>query len=335
MKQHMSEDWMRLSKDKSKKPKRARINLDNRFSLVFWYEDGKAPKVRAIHECPVWPKRILVDAVDICEELGIQTTLLEYYDMRSCQWITCSLSYPHDVKRDGYLLLTLLETPCLGLDKYIQQATSKDTHFRYNMAGERVSVRQKLLQRKTELPPFLVSLSDNDDEVIIVEGPSRPKRHAEDDVDINSRPSQRRCSQLAGPSTPCPPSPSLSSLQFNDMSIPFSPLSQSSSLTTMSSHATSESPPSAPEDIYVPRGVNWPEGMYVIDMARGFHRIDQGGKGILKARLFTVFGREIPISTYRDQRRYWKALTQEQRDKLIACGHASAGLWSNVPKVKK
>jgi hypothetical protein len=48
------------------------------------------------------PKWILLDAVDICEDLDIHVTLLEYYDMRSSQWITCSLSYPHDIKRDGY-----------------------------------------------------------------------------------------------------------------------------------------------------------------------------------------------------------------------------------------
>jgi hypothetical protein len=36
--QHLSEDWMRPPEDKTKKPKRVRINLDNRFSIVFWHE---------------------------------------------------------------------------------------------------------------------------------------------------------------------------------------------------------------------------------------------------------------------------------------------------------
>lgn len=39
IREHMSEDWMRPPEDRTKKPKRVnRINLDNRFSLVFWYE---------------------------------------------------------------------------------------------------------------------------------------------------------------------------------------------------------------------------------------------------------------------------------------------------------
>ena len=75
--------------------------------------------------------------------------------------------------------------------------------------------------------------------------------------------------------------------------------------------------------------------MYAVDMAQGFHQLDQGGMGVLKARLFTVFGQEIPVSTYRDQHRNWKALTQRQRDELKAVGHVLAGLWSQVPKAKK
>jgi hypothetical protein len=38
IKQHMSEDWMRPTEDKTTTPRRVRINLDNRFSLVFWHE---------------------------------------------------------------------------------------------------------------------------------------------------------------------------------------------------------------------------------------------------------------------------------------------------------
>jgi hypothetical protein len=118
----------------------------------------------------VWPKWILLDAVDICDELDIRATLLEFYDMRSCQWITCSLSYPHDVKRDGYLLLRLLNTSCLDLEKYIKQATTKPPHLRNNMAGEHAGIRQKLQQRKVVPPRFLVSPSDDDsDEMEIVE----------------------------------------------------------------------------------------------------------------------------------------------------------------------
>ena len=38
IKQHLSEDWMRPPEDKTRKPKRVKLNLDNRFSIVFWHE---------------------------------------------------------------------------------------------------------------------------------------------------------------------------------------------------------------------------------------------------------------------------------------------------------
>ena len=243
--------------------------------------------------------------------------------MRSCQWITCSLSYPHDVKKDGYLLLRLLKTSCLDLEKYIQQLSTKDPHLRNNIAGERAGVRQKLQQRRIEPPHFLVNLSDDDtDEIVFVKSPRILKRRAEDVVDLN-RPSQRQRSELAGPiSQP---------LSFTHHDSPPSPPIMTLTPTT----SRPASPVSFPEDIYVPKEARWPDGMYTIDMARGFHQLDQGGTSVLKARLFTVFGREIPISTYRDQRRRWKALTQRQRDELQAAGRVPAGLWSRVPKMKK
>lgn len=62
---------------------------------------------------------------------------------------------------------------------------------------------------------------------------------------------------------------------------------------------------------------------------------DPRGTGVLKARLSTVFGREIPVSTYRDQLHNWRALTQGQRDELKAVGCVPAGLRSLVPESKK
>ncbi|KAF8953098.1 hypothetical protein BDZ97DRAFT_632600 [Flammula alnicola] len=340
--QHMSEDWMRPTVDNTKKSKRVpRVNLDNRFSLVFWHEDEKAPKIRAVHECPLWPKWILMDALDIRTEFDIHATLLEYYDTRSSQWITCTLSYPHDVKKDGSLLLRLLGTSCLGLENHVLQSTSKDTHLRFNMAGERAGVRQQLQKRKTERPPFVVNLCDDEDEVVIVEKGDRPllKRQIEDDLDLNMRPSQRHCSYLEEHTTPRHPSPSSTSLRY-DTPPSFSPFSRSSSIT-MSPRPASPTP--SLEEIYMPATLKpWPAGMYAIDMARAFRLIDKLAEKLdrnkdrikLDDRLFTVFSKKIPTTTYHDHRRYWKALTENQRADLIQAGHTPDGLWSLVPKVK-
>lgn len=328
IKEHMSEDWMRPVVDNTKKPKRRnRINLDNTFSLIFWHMDGKPPKRRAIHECPLWPKWILLDDVNVREELDIQARLLEYFDTRSLQWITCTPSYPHTVKKDGFLLLRLLGTECLGLDELIQQAITKDTHLRYNMTAERTAIKKQLQQRKLVPPPYLVQFvskddeDDEDDAVVFVEQQQMPpklKRQREDTVDANPRPSERQRSN--------PESTTTTPLRQHFSPFPRSP-------TTSSRASPCPSLPTTP--IHVPEtSKRWPAGMYAIDMSLGFHQVDQS-KTLLDESLLNVFGKKIPPNTYRDQRRYWKALTQEQRDTFKNAGRTPAGLWSAVPKRSK
>ena len=264
------------------------------------------------------------DAVNVHEELDIQALLLEYFDTQSSQWITCTPSYPHTVKKDGFLFLRHLGTECLSLDELIQQATIKDTHLRYNITAERTGIKKQLQQRKIAPPPYLVQyVSDNDDEhdkLVFVEQqePPRLKRQLEDDVDANPQPSQRQRSNLESATT-TPVRQPLS---------PFSPSPTSSSIA-------SPCPILPTTPIHVPEtSKRWPAGMYAINMSLGFHQVNQL-KTRLDESLLTVFGKKIPPNTYRDQRRYWMALTQEQRDNFKNAGRTPAGLWSAVPKRSK
>ncbi|KAF8156681.1 hypothetical protein B0H34DRAFT_783088 [Crassisporium funariophilum] len=310
IKAHMTEVWMRPELDNTKQPKRRnRINLNNTFSLVFWHMDGKPPKRRAIHDCPLWPKWILMDAVNICKELDIQAFLLEYFDVRSLQWITCTWSYPHTVKKDGFLLLRLLGTECLGLNDYIQESMRRDTHLQHNMTAERTSIKKQLQQRRAVPQPHLVHyVSDNNDnkeeEVVFVsrKEPLRLKREVEEDADVNPRPSQ--CQRLDTESTPhhLPLPPFTPTPPFSPTShcLPLPPFLPSPS-PTISSMA-SPCPMSPTMSIHNPETSKWwPAGMYVIDMSIGFHQVNEL-KTLLDERLLTVFRKKIPPNTYRDQR---------------------------------
>ncbi|KAF8804504.1 hypothetical protein BYT27DRAFT_7071774, partial [Phlegmacium glaucopus] len=343
--QHMNKDWMRPTVDNTKKAKRPnRVNLDNRFSLVLWLDDGKPPKICAVHECPRWPKWILMDDIALKEELAIEATLLEYYDTRTSQWITCGLSYPHDVKRDGSLLLRLLGTlSCLDLEKHIQQTTSREAHFRSNMAHERSDMRRRIRKWNIEASPFVVSLSDDEDDVEIVEFQSSPslqrKRQHDDELDSNAhelgnnpRPLQR--SRYESPTT-LDQSLSLS-FPHHDTPKSFSPLpSRSSSVTTVSPRPTTLS---LDDEVFVPETSKpWPAGMYAVDMALGFERVrnlEKKAAGNLQSRLLVAFGRKIPTTTYHDHMGYWKALTEQQHVNFKQAGRTVEGLWSTIPKVK-
>ncbi|KAJ3497492.1 hypothetical protein NLJ89_g10344 [Agrocybe chaxingu] len=134
---HLNSTWMRPTVDNTAKPRRAtRINLDNHFYIVFWGQAGKPPVVHAIHECPQWPKWILMDAGDVREELGIRTKMLEFYNVPRRQWVGCSPSYPHDVKKDGHLFLRHYGVVCDGFEEQLKLATTKLMHFHDNQPGE-------------------------------------------------------------------------------------------------------------------------------------------------------------------------------------------------------
>jgi len=197
----------------------------------------------------------------------------------------------------------------------------KDTHLRHNMTAERAGIKKQLQQRKIEPPAYLIQyVSDDDDEVVFVERrePPRLKRAPEEDVDVNPRPSQRQRSNTASTTT-------------TPLRLLLSPFSPSPTTSSMASPC----PISPTMPIHVPEtSKRWPAGMYAIDMSLGFHQVDQL-KTLLDESLLTVFGKKIPPNTYRDQRRYWKALTQEQWDDFKNAGRTPAGLWSAVPKCSK
>ncbi|KIJ95574.1 hypothetical protein K443DRAFT_638418 [Laccaria amethystina LaAM-08-1] len=198
---------------------------------------------------------------------------------------------------------------CLSLDEHIQQATTKDTHLRYNITAEHTGIKKQLQQKKIAPPHYLIQyVSDNDDE----------HEELEDDADANPQPLQCQHSNLeSATSTP--------------LHQPLSPFSPSPTSSPMASPCPIL--PNTP--IHVPEtSKQWPAGMYAIDMSLGFHQVNQL-KTLLDESLFTVFGKKILPNTYHDQWQYWMALTQEQRDNFKNAGRTPAGLWSVVPKRSK
>ena len=134
-------------------------------------------------------------------------------------------------------------------------------------------------------------------------------------MDVNPQPSQCQHSNTASTTT-------------TPLHLLLSPFSPSPTISLMASSC----PISPTMPIHVPETSKWwPAGMYAINMSLGFHQVDQL-KTLLDESLLTVFGKKIPLNTYRDQQRYWKALTQEQRDDFKNAGHTPAGLWLVVPK---
>jgi hypothetical protein len=72
---------------------------------------------------------MLGEANDVQEDLGLsnklgtQRRMLQFYDIRNNHWVSCSPSYPHDVKKDGFLLLRLTNVICHEFDAHLGSAT--------------------------------------------------------------------------------------------------------------------------------------------------------------------------------------------------------------------
>lgn len=320
---HMNSDWMRPLEDRSKEtPKRRKRDPNQRFRLVFWGENDKPPMIHAINDCPEWPTWVLADALDIKQELRLGAEALQFYDFGHSQWISCIHSYPHELKKDGYLFLRRPTVSCLDFDTHATHAKGKMQHLFLNMPGER-SVIKKHLQHRKANPPFALDLEDEEeDEVEFVECSVRKRRRPESPIDITSPQTQRRRLRSASPK-------GLSTTTSLSSPVP-SPTS--SSMTPTSSPAPVDNK-SYGTLVYVPKSKKkWPDGMYTADMAKAFLEVDSADFKKLRLklpeRLFCVFGKDIALTTWHDQRRLWANATERQRDEGVRAGRDAAGLWA-------
>jgi hypothetical protein len=269
---------------------------------------------------------ILADALDIKQELALGAEPLQFYDFGHSQWISCIHSYPHELRKDGYLFLRRPSITCLNFDTHATHAKEKMQHLFLNMPGERSAIKKRLQHRKANPPLVLIDLEDEEDgEVEFVEPPVRKRHRSDSPIDITSPQPRRRRLQSA-------------SSQVSDDFATISPLSSPVSLP-ISSHLMPTSSP-APCDnksygtlIYVPESKKkWPDGMYTVDMAKAFLEVDSANFKKLRLnlpeRLRRVFGKDIALTTWHDQRRLWGNASQCQRDEGVRAGWDAAGLWA-------
>ena len=276
----------------------------------------------AVHDCPHWPKWILENDSDIqktlglFEQLGTKQCMLQFYDIRNRYWVSCSPTYPHAVKKDGYLLLRRSGTLCHDFEIHLENATRKSSHFRDNLPSERKFVKAAIQERMRYPPLDIISISD-----IEAEKARREKRKRLEDLsDHEDYPLSQR-TRLSSPTTPVRLSP-------------VTTLAERSPSIAVSSPISIPSP-----EVYVPSTcTRWPDGMFVEDMVAGFQLVNskQMKKKYprLSDRTYAVFKRCIPDSTYFDHQRYWKNASEAKRTEYINAGHTDAGLWSAFPKCK-
>jgi hypothetical protein len=256
-----------------------------------------------------------------------------FYDISHRQWVTCTRSYPHDVKKDGYLLLRRPSIKKLvDFDDYLSLALEKPLHFRNNLVHDRSYIKNKLHEYKKrtisrhDYHERAVSDIEDDGSVSVIDisddEPPRSSKRAARDKSIDERPSQRRrCGSITSTSS-VDDRPSQrrrhGSIASMCTSVPVSPSFLPPS-------------PSPPSKIFVPESSKqWPHGMFTVDMKKAFLLVDSVDlKGLkLQERVNLVLGINVPLRTFQEQKLHWKSASERQRQQFVDAGRCDAGLWT-------
>ncbi|KAJ7865635.1 hypothetical protein B0H14DRAFT_3442888 [Mycena olivaceomarginata] len=310
--------------------RRAPVDLTTvqRFTLVYWDADGKSPLILGVTECPSWPEFRLSESTRTLDLLGSNFTAVEFYNIRFCLWTRVDLAYTHILTSDTYLLLRRIGVSGLDEDRLIDHFVNLPgpQHIRYNVAAERAAVRTKIKARQTRA-------ADNGDDVEIVkvggikiEPVDQPRRAPiADVVEVVDRPPPAWIDPCSA-SSPVAPGAASNPICLDDDAtplhlplphpLPSSPHSRSSSTTSTTSAMSSR----------------WPAGIYAVDMAQGFLRMEAADMQHipLADRFQRVFQTSAPFvqRTYTDARLRWTRGSESLRTAALDAGRTKAGLWS-------
>ncbi|KAJ7652476.1 hypothetical protein DFH06DRAFT_1331103 [Mycena polygramma] len=311
--------------------RRAAVDLATiqRFTLVFWNDDDKDPLILGVTECPSWPNFRLSEAPKTLALLGTDFLAIQYYDVPFRLWKRVDLDYPHILTPNTYLLMRRIGVSGRDQQRLVDQFVNSPgpQHIRYHLPAERDAVRVKLKARRKDPIP------DDDSEVEVVETDTAAKKggDGDDDDDADIVVLERPLLRITTTGTITHPihldhHPSPSSSSSSHRSESFSRCATPSTAPT-TPLLSSAPPPSFPD-----ASNKWPKGMFTLDMADGFMRMEHPDLQHLPvaARFRKVFKTDRPYvpRTYADARLRWSRGSEALRTEAYDAGRTSEGLWS-------
>ncbi|KAF7348777.1 hypothetical protein MVEN_01397300 [Mycena venus] len=294
--------------------------LARRFLLVYLRNSSEDPVVLCISaaDLPSWPQFRLTDSPRTLSDMGIEdvdNTSLEQYSESYHIFMKVSVRHLFTLTTDCVVLLrkqgvrvpdeASIITRFLG--RSIPPASS---HQRYGLSRERAGVRREYRKLKT-------TLSDDESDVEVV-GTIRKR-------DSTPKTLQHKRPRLSVNTTIAP----INIDDDGDTSTRSTPPSTPGPLTPGSSRSSTAGPKND-------KG-NWMKGLHVVDMVDGFIKMDSPEFAHLptkEARFHAVFGQghSYAPSTYDDQLRRWRSVTEAERQQALGAGRTSKGLWTVFTK---
>ncbi|KAJ7257270.1 hypothetical protein C8J57DRAFT_1472708 [Mycena rebaudengoi] len=242
--------------------------------------DDKPAAIVSIQECPSWPYFHLAESGQAIDLIGEGNDNVEFYDIRFRTWN-------------------------LMIDRFTNLPGPQ--HIRHNLPGERAAVRHKLKIRK-RVHPRCFDSDDSDIEII----PNKQAGLVDDsDVEvISDKPEAKGALVVQEPRVAVLRRPILPRIITHGTSsypihLDSPPSSSSTSPSALFSPTHTPSTPSTPIEPSaaspIPR--RWPSGLYAVDMANGFMRMEGRDLQHLSVadRFLEVFEAPYVGQTYRDQ----------------------------------
>lgn len=317
-----------------------------------------------VTHCPFFPQYQLSDDPTLLQSLGNDIQKIDIFEANFMRWIPSVLTHTFTLDSGCHIFIRRHGvTECADFDGLFKSSKllNRPSHARFNIKGERDSVRWKKKQPRTP-----------SSDVEIVDDVPRPSSDVEivDDVQLtpkrtlgkrhwNLSPSQgqetptatrarldptglqeddfncRRATSLSltPPYLPTQSQPYYADLEADDFDARrATSLSPTPSLVTKQPAAPSIIPVHVP--VYNPaKRQGWPHAMYTLDMTVGFQQMDNANlrAHYSQEQLFSLVFGGAPFvrATYHQNRKAWRETEMTILDMHKRAGRTQDGLWSN------
>ncbi|KAG2121179.1 hypothetical protein BD769DRAFT_1671653 [Suillus cothurnatus] len=148
--------------------------------VLYWFDADNTPVSMqwAVH-CPYFPQYQLSDDPALVNSLGRNIEKIDVFEESFMRWIPSTLAHPFTLDSGCHIFIRRHGvTECSGFDDLFKSSKllTRPSHMRFNMKGERDSIRRKMKQRQTSTPASSSDVEIFDDDTPLTPELKKTKR---------------------------------------------------------------------------------------------------------------------------------------------------------------
>ncbi|KAG2108673.1 uncharacterized protein F5147DRAFT_773469 [Suillus discolor] len=148
--------------------------------VLYWFDADNTPVLMqwAVH-CPYFPQYQLSDDPALVNSLGSNISKIDVFEESFMRWIPSTLAHPFTLDSGCHVFIRRHGvTECSGFDELFKSSKllTRPSHMRFNMKGERDSIRKKMKQRQASTPASSSDVEILDDDMQLTPELKKTKR---------------------------------------------------------------------------------------------------------------------------------------------------------------